>query len=1624
MLARAWRFKSSRSHHHMLYKEAPAPRGPVVPMEYNKYKLKSGIGQIFKPNLPVPKEVREAVYKNSLSFDDYIKYDLVDKVPTSVLQQDDHKKMDRFLVEKFGVEKVKNLDWEFLNKLGDYKFKKVLEKMDGNSADINKSLYQVALDEVGLEERQITDGFVKHFPWLAELENMEGKEGDEATEASIKNRNIKNISLDYHKGKLSLYQITENWDLLKDKDLSNNSGQTVQVGGETLTITEQNIKDLMTQHHDIYKLFDKRRETNGENIFKYIQSDNTVEKNVMMREFVAPLSKNLSNQEYATLSKYVFFDDILNKWDNINKEEVKIMFESNHQEKSTHAKDEICCKSHNHVLTKWIAEMPIQLTELLATPNHTARYVFGEYGARAILDFCRENGNNLFDSVEKLDHLFEEYMHYDHNREVKVKKRTDEEKDKPYEQFSDRAYTKEEFYKSMRNICKKPLRLRESENKDHIVNYSELKGPFRDENPDLFLDDNAPQPLKDLFYTKQMSMEQMGANPEWKKFLKGKHLALADGWLCVANDRSNESMELQQYLAQKTDDVAGFIADYADALANITRYRQYRYEPLHISDDIQTIKQKVDEELYKYAINEKIPYSKESSPTFAKNHPGLFIDENAPQELKDAFYNRTKDVHELLQNPEYFKYIKDTDYEVLYPQMSQKVPVSFFRPEEGFKDVENFDKNNLVRIIRQSFGAENGLQFLSQYGKYLEQLNMKDKNYNELGVNSVVSHLGTGNLSEENLRKTIEEVIYKNMVKGTIKYDDKMPQEFKAKYPRLFLPDNAPQDVKDKFYAQGYTASEFENNPELLKHFDNTDVSFALGSKYNFARGILDGEKSNQKILAITKQFDKIGDATLEKCFGDFVNEKRDDFAKQDISNIEKYCSDVSTLLSRLAHSNASEMRRFKETIAQSLLRQDDPLKALDNVEAVFLKNNLPTAGKIFNSFKLLYPDYEDLIKRYSSTVSPVLKQAFSREREFTISADLIKCAIGSNNRSMGAYLENLEKGNQLLQQISTQQGSTSDLGDNDKETLEKYVSHLNTLYNNTYQGKKGANHNELSGDVTKDANRMIELFSTNGKLDYDLSDRVVRMFCGYAGINTLEQAKQIFDEKRESADKRGRRIERQGGINLEQGDLVKGLGDIKYLGNILQNGSVSKEFLGSDATSDATPLDTDLSKVLSVKDGIGSTIERTQAGTYGGNNKLFAVLKNDDRFNTTRCGPNENIDIAQKPDPSKYELFYTGHLGEDHYGIRTGFASTDIDSFVTTANSYNPVIGFEIAKNGFYIPVVDGDGKIVYSSKEYDNLRDKMAGLTQYGTQEYKLGDLSFSPEVNEIAERIKAARADSKTKNDIIEQTISKVLEKHGLQLKTQMDKDLTTGSVEFINTGSTGRDTNMIGDGDYDFIMRLDNNIIANSEKMSAIKKDLASAIGKQDTGGDFRFEDVKIDGIETPIDMDISFDGKSDKVSFTTDVALKERLENIKKQHPEEYPKVLANILMAKKMLKDAEAYKPKHAGGGKEQGGLGGVGIENWILQNGGSLKDAISGFLSAAEGKSFEEFQKNYQVWDFGENHLAERNGKYPHDNFVNNMDAQGYEKTVEACKAKLNEIMHQKQAHSKDGAITNRESS
>lgn len=742
--------------------------------------------------------------------------------------------------------------------------------------------------------------------------------------------------------------------------------------------------------------------------------------------------------------------------------------------------------------------------------------------------------------------------------------------------------------------------------------------------------------------------------------------------------------------------------------------------------------------------------------------------------------------------------------------------------------------------------------------------------------------------------------------------------------------------------------------------------------------------------------------------------------------------TDIRNIVSRISTSNSSEIQRIGEILIEPILASNNPYQALDQIEDLFLKNNLPYVAKAYQVFKVLYPEYKE---NYGS---PMLNAKSNRGKDILIFSDLIKASFGSNNRSVLNYLESIEKGNGFFQQILVNPNQLNQLSNRDKEILETYLGHLNSLYNQTMKGRLNgidAPH-RLGPDTYENVLEMAKLFSEDGKFDYDLPDRLTKMFCHFAGIDTFEDAKKYIQAKITIADKRHREAAKRQ-FTIEKGDFVKGLGDIKYIEAILQNGSVCKEFLGYASDSDATPLDTDLTRIVEQKPTFKDTYDTRITG-YG---NISAVLKCDDRFIITKSLPDTIVDKA-KFDTGKLEAFYTGAVNNTHYGIRTGFASSEIDYFVVDHNE--PKLNFEIVKNGFYIPVVNEEGNLIFTPEQYDFMRTKMQGLSYYGlgdSYEFAASKDLITDDVQEIMAKNIGNQQKTKEKRDVILKVVEKCLATSGITPIYELEKDLVPGTVEIIDTGSTGRGTNKPNDGDFDFIVRLDKALISDAKKLEEFKNLLRKELKtraevKEETAkGDFRYKKVSLDGLDEPVDIDMTFIQKTDKVEYSTDMCLKDRLETIRNLSEEKYQAVLANIILAKKVLKEGKCYKPHHAPEKIREDGLGGVGVENWILQNGGSFYAASKSFLAATEQAQteiknnpnissmskeeqaraeFDCFKKYYQIWDFGKNHMSEEKKTYPHDEFVyDNMAVDGYIRMKETLRAYVKKVDLERQNQS-----------
>lgn len=1611
-------------------------------MEY-KYQRR----QIFGKRLKVPKHILNKVYNCHLSFNEYIEYQLDDKIPTSCIVESDRK-----ILEKFGFDKCKELDWELINEriyYNDLNFREILMSIDSQTPDINHALYELVKDQI------------KPIDYSTKMREIYS---DRLFDISQNNdEDLRYVINKFNEGKIGLKEIIYNWQLFKEKDLSlcllndeNNKNN----------ITDSSLKEFMNNYGTLVPLIVKNND-----IYAFINTisilSSAEEKHNYLKQFTDDILNNsyrkyedgrpfieLTDKQYKEIFKYSSMEEYLKIFNEYNTPPIIEELKSLPQD--------------------YIFNMSIPFSELL---NYDVLSFVGTYGLKNIVDFDNECGHFFTkNNCEMLKLMHDMYLHFsgnihDPNKKISTKKNIDENGN-----YVDRPYTKDEFYEAMkRMIIYGPS---DGNYADKAPDYRDITGEFRVRNAELFISEEAPEELQKMFYTKSITPQLLLEHPEYIQFLNGKDLSscLKDREIQVEGSNTLSGYEnIYKFLGNKTDfnGVMSFITDYSDVLDIVFCVEMSDRDEMSftINDDIDKIQDRIHQTLRKLIIEKGLAYPKHVPKDLLEKYPSMFLVKNAPQELQEAFYSRTISSEFILSNPLYKEYLKNVDLEVLFKYM----PVNVANEEHRYEQV------NLVSSIKQIFGSDDALDVMLLYGKYIEKV-FEDNRLKNFEFNL--------NFSKYDLLDEIDKTILQNIIDGNMRYDESIPSHFKNNNPTLFLGANVPQEIKGKFYSRQFTIKDFSDNPELFDIFDKTNIACGFSESMSWIIPLFNNSENlktaNYNRMKVILAHSKIQDVELQGALKQYIIAHANKF---DIKNIEKieyilcniqnykkieeYISDfenvddlytsifdilnyssckwiiksievnkkisylnllkivsmykkiddislrdefkecvmdfgknidmekieyISEVLSRLSLSNSSEIFRFRKEIAKQILKSNNPLENLSKIEDIFIRNNIPTVGKIYSCFEILHPDFQGF-NFESSMVSPVLKKSSTMSKKVTVFSDLIKSSFGSNNRSVNAYLKNIEFGSNLYESIKSGQIQFDSLGEVEMRELTTFCSHLETLYNDTMKTKKNNETFKSTGYVLTDILELSKKLSPDGTLDYNLADRVIRMFCGFTGIDTLEQAKEYIERKVKTADLRNRNASSSDMV-LEQGDFIKGIGDITYLRNILQNGSVSKEYLGSCAGSDATPLDTDISMIMSSEGTISEKIDATAASSYG---PIWFVLKNDDRFMTTRTSSET---LEAKRDMSKMEVFYTGVLGPGHYGIRTGFASSEINYIVM--DNYDPKVGLEIAMNGFYIPVANKEGKIVFTQKDYDELRTKMSGLSYFDENNYTFSENLITEETEYFAEQIEQSNYEVQAKREKINSVIKKSLEELGLHLKTNIDGDLTEGFVELIDTGSTGRGTNKPGDGDFDFMMRLDKAILSNPSRLNELKQTILRNLGREKSSdltgtGDFRLKSVQIDS-DTSVDIDITFTKKTDKVSYSTDMALQDRLATIQRNNPEKYKYVVANILLAKQVLKKAEAYKPNR--GEIPQGGLGGVGIENWILQNGGSFIDAARSFVEAADGKSFSEFRSIYQIWDFGDNHLAERRGQYAHDNFVaNNMSEAGYQKMVVALKEYLKSI-------------------
>ena len=106
------------------------------------------------------------------------------------------------------------------------------------------------------------------------------------------------------------------------------------------------------------------------------------------------------------------------------------------------------------------------------------------------------------------------------------------------------------------------------------------------------------------------------------------------------------------------------------------------------------------------------------------------------------------------------------------------------------------------------------------------------------------------------------------------------------------------------------------------------------------------------------------------------------------------------------------------------------------------------------------------------------------------------------------------------------------------------------------------------------------------------------------------------------------------------------------------------------------------------------------------------------------------------------------------------------------------------------------------------------MMGLSYYGTE----NEYVFAKELDNftLTEEQRIAQVNTQKEVSDYRREFVETLKSAGLPIVTERDPDLSSPVLELLDTGSTGRGTNKISDYDFDFIMRVNKDIMMDESK----------------------------------------------------------------------------------------------------------------------------------------------------------------------------------------------------------------
>lgn len=351
-----------------------------------------------------------------------------------------------------------------------------------------------------------------------------------------------------------------------------------------------------------------------------------------------------------------------------------------------------------------------------------------------------------------------------------------------------------------------------------LINMDE-ESPFRKKYSGLFLPNDAPDELKKIFYTKNPSIIALLQNPEWMPYLKNIDLQRLN--IKIPINIVNSNIKEGNILPpQPFDFIELFLQKNSkeELFQLLNEYYVYLNHPrMNIIIDVaknsaQELKEQLMREIVKnITSNNQIEINPDSPQEFKDKHPELFLPENAPETLKKYFYKRYLTIESLQENPNWIPYLEGVE-----PRLIKNIPLEVGAINTEFGPKQMVQILSLEVVYINEYGLAEYLDFITPYTKTLSSNLLK---------NAVIDIKDS---SKESIEKQIEKYIYKCIVEKRAVFSENFPERFKSTYPNIFLPQDAPEELKIKYYSRQLKFEDLRLNPGYKEYFKDMDLVTAF----------------------------------------------------------------------------------------------------------------------------------------------------------------------------------------------------------------------------------------------------------------------------------------------------------------------------------------------------------------------------------------------------------------------------------------------------------------------------------------------------------------------------------------------------------------------------------------------------------------------------------------------------------------------------------------------------------------------------------------------------------------------------------------------------------------------------